>query len=86
MAKNMNFWPKDFWPPQSPDLNPLDYSIWWQVESKACRVCHNSIADLKSSVEAEWEKMSKDYIINVCHTFRGHLEAVLAADGSQIHQ
>ena len=22
-----NFWPKTRWPPNSPDLNPLDYSI-----------------------------------------------------------
>ena len=22
-----SFWPKDFWPPSSPDLNPMDYSI-----------------------------------------------------------
>ena len=23
-----HFWRKEMWPPQSPDLNPLDYSIW----------------------------------------------------------
>ena len=29
LKKNMaNFWLKDFWPSSSPDLNPLDYSIW----------------------------------------------------------
>ena len=24
------------WPPNSPDLNPLDYSIWSILEAKAC--------------------------------------------------
>ncbi|QQP54313.1 Putative transposable element [Caligus rogercresseyi] len=33
----MNFWPKDYWPSQSLDLNPLDFSIWAHVETKACK-------------------------------------------------
>ena len=28
-------WTKEMWPPQSPDLNPLDYSIWANVEKDA---------------------------------------------------
>jgi len=86
MAENMLFWPKDFWPPQSPDLNPLDYSIWWHGESRACKNRHNSVDALKSSVEREWRRMSKDYVSNVCSAFRGRLEAVLASNGGQIHK
>ncbi len=86
MEENMKFWPKNFWPPQSPDLNPLDYSIWWHVESKACRNCHSNIDSLKSSVEKEWRKMSKEYVTNVCTAFRGHLEAIIAANGVHIHK
>ena len=26
-----DFWPKSRWPPNSPDLNPLDYSIWDEI-------------------------------------------------------
>ena len=37
-ANNLaNFWQKDKWPPSSPDLNPLDSTIWSEVERKACR-------------------------------------------------
>ena len=86
MAENMMFWPKDFWPPQSPDLNPLDFSIWWHVESKACRVRHSSIEDLKSSVQKEWKKMNKDYVIKVCESFRKRVEAVIAANGGHAHK
>ncbi|QQP38543.1 Uncharacterized protein FKW44_019141 [Caligus rogercresseyi] len=50
----MKFWPKDFWPPQSLDLNPLDYRVWWQVVSKTCRVFHGNVKDLKASVDKEW--------------------------------
>ena len=41
LKTNINFW-KDFWPPQSPDLNPLDYSIWWHIQNRACKVCHSN--------------------------------------------
>ncbi len=30
------FWSKDMWRPSSPNLNPLDFSIWVHVDSKAC--------------------------------------------------
>ena len=33
-------WPKDMCPPQSPNPNPLDYSIWATVEDSVCkRLC-----------------------------------------------
>ena len=28
------FWPKSRWPPNSPDLNPLEYSIWYELCSQ----------------------------------------------------
>ncbi|XP_059096778.1 uncharacterized protein LOC131891263 [Tigriopus californicus] len=31
MAK---FWSKDFWPPSSPDLNPLDFFVWRVMEKE----------------------------------------------------
>ena len=29
-----DFWPKDFWPPSSPDLNTLVYAVWGVLEGK----------------------------------------------------
>ena len=34
------FWDKSIWPPYSPDLNVMDYSIWSILESKACTKHH----------------------------------------------
>ena len=51
LKNNMGtFWPKDFWPSSSPDLNPLDYSIWSVVESKLCKKTHSSPKSLKLSI------------------------------------
>ncbi len=33
---NIKFWSNDIWPPNSPNLNPLDYSVWAYVARKAC--------------------------------------------------
>ncbi|QQP58099.1 Putative transposable element [Caligus rogercresseyi] len=27
LKKHVEFWPKDMWPPYSPDANPLDYAF-----------------------------------------------------------
>ncbi len=86
MAENMQFRPKDFWPPQSPDLNPLDFSIWWHVESKACKICHANVDALKASVEKYWKTMTKAYVANMCRSFCHRLEDMIEADGSQIHK
>ena len=68
-----NFIDKDHWPPNSPDLNPLDYSIWnelvkaikWnKVDSKV-----TSIKQLKCAVK----KISNKVVIlgvSVCIVYR----------------
>ena len=45
-----DFVSKEEWPPYSPDLNPMDYSIWSILESKACAKSHTSIQSLKTSL------------------------------------
>ena len=38
------------WPPNSPDLNAMDYSIWSILEEKACSKPHKSIEALEKSL------------------------------------
>jgi len=38
------------WPPSSPDLNQLDYSVWSTVEAKACQTSHKNLDDLRPSI------------------------------------
>ncbi|QQP49269.1 Putative transposable element, partial [Caligus rogercresseyi] len=68
----------------SPDANPLDYSFWVQVESKACTVRHPNVEALKTAVDEEWNKMTTDYIKRTCSTFRKRIEAIIAANGGYI--
>ena len=45
-----NFWSKEMWPPCSPDLNPMDFSVWSILKSKASRKIHHAVDDLKCSL------------------------------------
>ncbi|KAI6660137.1 Transposase [Oopsacas minuta] len=48
-----DFIPKDEWRPYSPDLNPMDYSIWSILETKACAKAHTNVESLKESLRRE---------------------------------
>ena len=76
-----DFWPKDLWPPNSPDLNPLDYSVWWHVESRACGKPHSNVTSLRAAISKVWKAMDEDYIISTCASFRRRIEAVIEAEG-----
>ena len=47
---------QEFWPSSSPDLNPMDFSIWSVLE-KACASFHLNVEALKHSLEKEWKKI-----------------------------
>jgi inhibitor of nuclear factor kappa-B kinase subunit alpha len=80
-ANTADFWDKSSWPPSSPDLNPLDYSVWGVVEAKACRTSHANVDDLKKSIIKAWRSMSKDYLVKTCRQFRTRVEKVIEMEG-----
>ena len=54
------------WPPSSPDLNPLDYTIWGILENKTNTTSHPNIGSLKTAIEEEWNKLSEEFILKTC--------------------
>ena len=38
------------WPPNSPDLNPLDYCVWSIIEKKVDKHPHNTKDSLKAAI------------------------------------
>lgn len=69
------------WPPYSPDLNPLDYSIWSILEAKACCKPHTSIEALKTSLRAAWHNISTETLRIVIDDFPARLDACIKARG-----
>ena len=54
------------WPSLSPDLHPLDYTIWDVLENKTYATSHPNIGLLKTAIEEEWNKMSEEFILKAC--------------------
>ena len=52
-AHILAFISKEDWPPRSPDLYTLDFSMWSILESKACRTSHDSLENLKAKLQQE---------------------------------
>lgn len=70
-------WTKQEWPPLSPDLNPMDFSIWNQVQRKACKKFHPTINELKAAIQEAWEtELSPEYIRRTCSDMRRRLELI----------
>ncbi|QQP58336.1 Uncharacterized protein FKW44_003612 [Caligus rogercresseyi] len=49
------FWPKNFWPPSSPDLNLRDFFWWGAIESKTNRDPDLNLDSLKATITKEWD-------------------------------
>ena len=80
----MNFWPKHLWPPQSPDLNPLDFSVLAHIEARACKARNSNRYELKASVNRAWASMKKNFVRKACKSFCSRLERVIGAKGGHI--
>uniref|UniRef100_A0A7I4Y142 DDE_3 domain-containing protein n=1 Tax=Haemonchus contortus TaxID=6289 RepID=A0A7I4Y142_HAECO len=50
------------WSPNSPDLNPLDYSVWSVLKRKACSTQHRSLDALRATLVKAWEDLDEDYL------------------------
>lgn len=78
------FWSKAFWPPNSPDLNPLDYYVWGVLERASNKAAHNSIDSLKPAIIQAAANIDRAELAHACYRFRSRIEAVIEADGAWI--
>jgi hypothetical protein len=78
------FWTPVDWPPYSPDLNLLDFSVWSVLQEKVQATPHTSFAALRRSITRQWDRMSPAYVRRTCRSFRRRLESVVAKNGSYI--
>lgn len=81
-----DFVKKDCWPPYSPDLNPLDYTIWSALEAKVNEVSHSSIEHLRRAIEREWNKLSMDTVRNSITSWKDRLQKCIRARGGHFEQ
>jgi inhibitor of nuclear factor kappa-B kinase subunit alpha len=76
-----NIWEKDIWPSYSPDLNPMDYSVWSILEKKVCSTRQNSLESLKEGLQRAWDEITEEDLRPIIDNFPKRLEACIKARG-----
>ena len=76
---------KDHWPPNSPDLNPLDYSIWdefvHQLNWNEAQSKKTLIAELKRAVK----RIRKEVVLESCESWTNRLYRLKKNNGDYLH-
>ena len=78
-----DFIDKDSWPPNSPDLNPLDYAIWGAMLETYNKLTTKpkNIPDLKDTLQIIWNDLPLETIQKSVLGFRKHLQICVKAIG-----
>uniref|UniRef100_A0A914C729 Uncharacterized protein n=1 Tax=Acrobeloides nanus TaxID=290746 RepID=A0A914C729_9BILA len=63
----------------SPDLNPLDYSIWSLLEADVNAKEHNSTESLKNAISEAFERLPMEVINQAVDNWMKRLDAVIKA-------
>ncbi len=71
------------WPPSSPDLNVMDYSIWGILGPKVNATKHKSLDSLKRAISREWEKLPMEVVCSAVNSWRRRLKACVDANGGR---
>jgi transposase len=79
-----DFIKKNEWPASSPDLNPLDYSIWGIMDSEVNAESHASVEALKRTIQYAWDNLDQEVINKAIDDWPRRLDAVIEAEGSHI--
>ena len=61
----------------NPDLKPLDYAIWGVLENKTNVTSYPNIGSLKTAIEEEWNKISEEFILQACISFRRPIDIII---------
>ena len=77
------FIPPTSWPPNSPDLNPVDYKIWSVMQEKVYRYQIHDVTELRHRIEEAWDEMDQRVIDESIDQWRTRLRACVDAQGGQ---
>ena len=69
------------WPPYSPDLNPLDFSVWAILEARACAMPHKNLDSLRQALLREWAKISVQEVRAITENFPKRLRLCIKGKG-----
>lgn len=72
---------KGIWPPYSPDLNPMDYSIWGILSNAIQGRRFATLEGLKAALRRAWDAISVEQLFHIVNSFKKRLQACIDAKG-----
>jgi len=69
------------WPPSSPDLNPVDYSIWGILQDRVYRLRIHDVKELKERLLREWRLLDQTITTAAIAQWRSRLNACVRVNG-----
>ena len=84
--KNIDFIKKDEWPPNSPDLNAMDYAIWNHLRDAVYlgRKEPYTVNKLRDKIQEAWDVLPMERVGSAIAAWKRRLRDVIAADGGSI--
>ena len=76
----------NMWPPNSPDLNPVDYCVWSVLERNVYRGRFENTIELKEAILQEWEALPQAVINKAINGFQSRMRLVIAENGQHIEK
>jgi len=72
------------WPPNSTDLNPVDYSVWSILQEKVYKTRITDLDDRKHRIRTEWAKLDHAAIAAAVRQWRRRLLACVRAGSGHL--
>jgi len=72
------------WPPNSPDLNPVDYSVWEALQQMVYRHKISDIDQLKCALIDCWAHLSQDMLNRAIDQLSKRLVMVIRVKGAHV--
>ena len=83
--QNFNIvWAEDMWPPNYPDLNPMDNYTWGAVQAKVNDHPLVGRVALQERIRQVMCQMEHEEVARACSQFRPRFEGIIQAEGSYI--
>lgn len=76
-----SFMTKDMWPANSPDLNPLDFSVWGFMEKQLRSRKVQNLDNLRKEIIKIWNDLDINYLRRTIDSVKKRFEACIEADG-----
>ena len=75
------FIPPTLWPPNSLDLNPVDYKVWSVMQEKVYKKWIKNIDELRARIPTAWDEMDERIIDAAIRQWRTRLRTCIKAKG-----